>query len=61
MTIEQIQQALNQQGGRVLARYRDQYGFITSGVILGLEGGDLLIDSLKNHVKVEKIISIKHL
>ena len=60
MTIEQIQKALTQ-GGRVTARYRDQWGFIISGVILDIEGGDVLIDTLKNRVKPDQVVSIKHL
>lgn len=60
MTLEQIQKALTQ-GGRLSARYRDQWGFIISGVILAIEGGDLLIDTRKNRVKPEKVISIKYL
>lgn len=60
MTLEQIQKALAQ-GGRLSARYRDQWGFIISGVILAIEGGDVLIDTLKNRVKPEMVISIKHL
>lgn len=60
MTLEQIQKALTQ-GGRLSARYRDQWGFIISGVILAIEGGDLLIDTLKNRVKPEMVISIKYL
>ena len=60
MTLEQIQKALAQ-GGRLSARYRDQWGFIISGVILATEGGDVLIDTLRNRVKPEKVISIKHL
>lgn len=47
--------------GRLSARYRDQWGFIISGVILAIEGGDVLIDTLKNRVKPEMVISIKHL
>ena len=57
MTIEEIQRAVNQ--GRAVARYRDQWGFITSGVILGIEGGDVLIDNLKNHVKPDQVLSIR--
>lgn len=60
MTLEQIQKALAQ-GGRLSARYRDQWGFIISGVILATEGGDVLIDTLKNRVKPDQVISIKHL
>ena len=60
MKIEEIQKALTQ-GGRLTARYRDQWGFITSGVILATEGGDVLIDTLKNRVKPDQVISIKHL
>lgn len=60
MTLEQIQKALAQ-GGRLSARYRDQWGFIISGVILAIEGGDVVIDTLKNRVKPEMVISIKHL
>lgn len=58
MTLEQIQKALAQ-GGRLSARYRDQWGFIVSGVILTTEGGDVLIDTLKNRVNPEQILSIK--
>lgn len=60
MTLEQIQKALAQ-GGRLSARYRDQWGFIISGVILATEGGDVLIDTLKNRVKPDQVVSIKHL
>lgn len=60
MTLEQIQKALTQ-GGRLSARYRDQWGFIISGVILATEGGDVLIDTLKNRVKPDQVVSIKHL
>mgnify|MGYP001759719506 CR=1 FL=1 len=60
MTLEQIQKALAQ-GGRISARYRDQWGFITSGVILATEGGDVLIDTLKNRVNPDQVLSIKYL
>lgn len=58
MTLEQIQKALAQ-GGRLSARYRDQWGFIIYGVILGTDGGDVLIDTLKNHVNPDQVLSIK--
>lgn len=58
MTLEQIQKALAQ-GGRLSARYRDQWGFIISGVILSIQDGDVLIDTLKNRVNPEQILSIK--
>ena len=61
MTLAEIERAIQQQGGRVKARYRDQWGFITSGVILATEGGDVLIDTLKNRVKPDQVVSIKHL
>ena len=37
MQLNEISKALAQ-GQRLSARYRDQYGFITNGVILGIEG-----------------------
>lgn len=46
MRLEEISKALAQ-GQRLNARYRDQYGFITSGVILGIEGNKIFIDTLK--------------
>lgn len=58
MVVQEIQQALDQ-GGRLVARYRDQWGFITNGVILATAGGDVLIDNLKNPVNAEKVLSIK--
>lgn len=58
MKIEEIQKALAQ-GGRLSARYRDQWGFIISGVILSIQDGDVLIDTLKNRVNPEQILSIK--
>lgn len=60
MTLEHIQKALDQ-GGRLSARYRDPWGFIINGVILAIEGGDVLIDTRKNRVKPGQVISIKHL
>lgn len=60
MTIEEITRALKQ-GGRVTAKYRDQWGFIIHGVILAVDGGDVLIDTLKNRVSVDQILSIKHI
>ena len=60
MKLEEISKALAQ-GQRLNARYRDQYGFITSGVILGIEGNKIFIDTLKNVVYSDNIISIKHI
>ena len=60
MRLEEISKALAQ-GQRLCARYRDQHGFITSGVILGIEGNKIFIDTLKNVVYSDNIISIKHI
>lgn len=47
---------------KVAARYRDQYGFIVQGVILGVsEDGLILIDAYHNKVKPDDIISLKYL
>lgn len=61
MTLEQIEKAIEQRGGRLKARYRDPWGFIINGVILGIADGEILIDNLQNRVKPEQIISINHL
>lgn len=60
MTIEQIQKALTQ-GGRLIARYRDQWGFIMVGIVLSIDSGELLIDNMKNRVNIDKVISIQYL
>jgi len=60
MTLEEIEKAREQRGGRLKARYRDQWGFIIHGVILGIEDGEILIDNLKNRVKPDQVLSINH-
>ncbi len=58
MVIEEIEQALTK-GGRVAARYRDQWGFITNGVILAIIGENVLIDNLHHQVKADQVLAIK--
>lgn len=60
MTLQEVKQALAH-GGRVAARYRDKYGFITSGVILCIKKDEIFIDSLLNSVKIDAVVSIKHI
>ena len=60
MTIQEITHAF-QVGGRMLARYRDEYGFIIHGVILGIEGDKIFIDNKENIVSIDRVISIKHI
>lgn len=61
MTLEEIEKAIQQRGGRLKARYRDQWGFIINGVILGIDNGAVLIDNLKNRVNVDQVLSIKQI
>lgn len=61
MTAEQIDKALQQHGGRVIGKHRDQWGFIVEGVILGRDGDHVLIDSYTNKVELSKVISIRHI
>lgn len=61
MTLEQIEKAIEQRGGRLKARYRDQWGFIVNGVILGTDNGEILIDNLKNRVKPDQVVAINHI
>lgn len=61
MTLEEIEKAAQQRGGRLKARYRDQWGFIVYGVILGIDGGEILVDNLKNRVKPDQVLAINHI
>lgn len=61
MTLEEIEKAAQQRGGRLKARYRDQWGFIVNGVILGIDNGEILVDNLKNRVKPDNVLSINHI
>lgn len=61
MTLNEIKTAYNA-ALKVSARYRDQYGFIAQGVILGVSNDGLIyIDAYHNQVKPENVISIKYL
>ena len=61
MTLNEIKAALNASLA-VSARYRDQYGFIMQGVILGVSNDGLIyIDAYHNQVKPEDVISLRHL
>ncbi|WPK30535.1 hypothetical protein ETECTG_CDS0020 [Escherichia phage ETEC-TG] len=47
---------------KIAVRYRDEYGFIAQGVILGFsDDGLIYVDAHHNKVKPENIISIKYL
>lgn len=61
MTLEEIEKAVQQRGGRLKARYRDQWGFIVNGVILGIDSGEILVDNLKNRVKPDQVLAINHI
>lgn len=61
MTLNEIKTAYNA-ANKVAARYRDQYGFIAQGVILGVsDDGLLYIDAYHNQVKPENVSNIKYL
>lgn len=60
MTLKEVRQALTYEG-RVAIRYRDEWGFIISGVILAVEGEKIFIDSFYNSVSINNVISIKHI
>lgn len=57
MDMQDIKKAL-QNGTRLKARYRDEWGFVINGVILSINNEKVLIDNFKNKVDASKIISI---